>query len=153
MRCPLVTRAAARPLCCLRDIFVWLLQSYFREMYDKAMDGATNILLKRSSPSRLAFLSDWDGSRNNLKMDHLVCFAAGMLALGAHTADGTKGEANKWRDLKNGKALGYTCYQVRLVSSCARVCVVMKRAWLMIVTSLCTVRCMHAWRLALQQSM
>lgn len=58
----------------------------FREMYDKAMDGMTDILLKRSSPNKLLFVSDWDGARNNLKMDHLVCFVPGMLALGAHFA-------------------------------------------------------------------
>lgn len=84
----------------------------FREMYDKAMDGMTNILLKRSSPNKLLFVSDWDGTRNNLKMDHLVCFVPGMLALGAHSSAGTGGEANKWRDLKNAKAIAYTCYQM-----------------------------------------
>ena len=27
-------------------------------------------------------------------------------------SDGTGGEANKWRDLKNAKAIAYTCYQM-----------------------------------------
>ena len=58
----------------------------FREMYDKAMNGMTEHLLKRSSPNDLLFVSDWDGTRNTLKMDHLVCFVPGMLALGAHFA-------------------------------------------------------------------
>jgi mannosyl-oligosaccharide alpha-1,2-mannosidase len=45
-------------------------------------------------------------------MDHLACFAAGMLGLGAHTSAGTTGQANRERDLQSAKALAYTCYQM-----------------------------------------
>lgn len=38
-----------------------------------------------SSKTGLAFLSDWNGKYNNRKMDHLVCFMPGALALGAYT--------------------------------------------------------------------
>ena len=61
-------------------------EAMFRSMYDKAMNGMTDLLLKRSSPNKLLFVADYDGSRHDLKMDHLVCFVPGMLALGAHFA-------------------------------------------------------------------
>jgi hypothetical protein len=54
-------------------------------MYDKAMDGLMDILLKASSPSGMAFLSDWNGHNNARKMDHLACFMPAVLALGSHT--------------------------------------------------------------------
>jgi len=95
---------------------VWLQggkkEGMYREMYDRAMDGMTNKLLKTTTPSNLMYVSDWDGNRNVHKMDHLVCFVPGMLALGAYSSDGTRGAGNKWRDLKNAKALAYTCYQM-----------------------------------------
>ena len=70
-------------------------------------------LLKRSSPSGLAYVADWDGAATHDKMDHLVCFVPGMLALGAFTARGTPGgEAAAARDLQTAKALAYTCWQM-----------------------------------------
>jgi len=87
-------------------------ESMYRRMYDAAMDGMTNQLLKRSNPSKLAYVADWDGGGTVDKMDHLVCFVPGMLALGAYTAAGTDGEADAVRDLTNAKALAYTCWQM-----------------------------------------
>ena len=84
----------------------------YRRMYDAAMEGMTRRMLKRSSPSRLAYVADWDGSSTHDKMDHLVCFVPGMLALGAFTARGTPGEARAAQDLENAKALAYTCWQM-----------------------------------------
>lgn len=84
----------------------------YRRMYDQAMDGMTRLLLKRSRPSNLAYVADWDGGNTQDKMDHLVCFVPGMLALGAFTAAGTDGEEDAVRDLINAKALAYTCYQM-----------------------------------------
>jgi Glycosyl hydrolase family 47 len=97
-------------------IKVWLQggrkESMYRRMYDAAMNGMTSKLLKRSRPSNLLYVADWDGGSTQDKMDHLVCFVPGMLALGAFTAAGTPGEANAARDLQNAKALAYTCYQM-----------------------------------------
>lgn len=97
-------------------IKVWLqggrAESMYRRMYDAAMQGMTTRLLKRSRPSSLLYVADWDGSNTADKMDHLVCFVPGMLALGAFTAGGTAGEANAVRDLTNAKALAYTCWQM-----------------------------------------
>lgn len=87
-------------------------EGMYRHMYDAAMDGMTEILLQRSSPSRLMYVSDWNGNRNVHKMDHLVCFVPAMLALGAYNARGTDGEKNAQRDLQNAKAVMYTCWQM-----------------------------------------
>eukprot|EP00752_Nemacystus_decipiens_P015936 g14242.t1 len=92
---------------------VWLqggrTETKYREMYDRAMDGMTRKLLQKSDPSGLTYVSDWNGRGNVHKMDHLVCFVAGTLALGAQTAtDPVKAE----RDMKTAKALAYTCYQM-----------------------------------------
>jgi mannosyl-oligosaccharide alpha-1,2-mannosidase len=86
-------------------------QSY-RVMYDEAMEGMTSLLLKRTRPSNLAYVADWNGASTEDKMDHLVCFVPGMLALGAFTAAGTGGEPKAMRDLQNAKALAYTCWQM-----------------------------------------
>jgi mannosyl-oligosaccharide alpha-1,2-mannosidase len=84
----------------------------YRRMYDAAMDGLDSVLLKRSKPSGLAYVADYDGVSTQDKMDHLVCFVPGMLALGAFNAAGTPGEASALRDLTTAKALAYTCWQM-----------------------------------------
>eukprot|EP00903_Cladosiphon_okamuranus_P020635 g18945.t1 len=84
-------------------------QPEYRDMYDRAMDGMTRKLLKKSEPSGLTYVSDWNGRSNTHKMDHLVCFLAGTLALGAQT---TEDAERADRDLKTAKALAYTCYQM-----------------------------------------
>ena len=71
------------------------------------------MLYKRTRAGGLAYLADWDGHSTHDKMDHLVCFVPGMLALGAFNAAGTPGEATAARDLEMAKALMYTCWQVR----------------------------------------
>lgn len=87
-------------------------ETWLREMYDKSVDGAISILLKASSPSGLAFLSDWNGRTNNLKMDHLVCFMAGTLALGAKTDPRGPNSERAMRDLSVARALMYTCREM-----------------------------------------
>ncbi len=46
------------------------------------------------------------------KMDHLACFLGGLLALGAYTDPLGLESARAQRDLRTGKALTYTCYQM-----------------------------------------
>ena len=36
-------------------------EAWLRDMYDRAIDGVVEKLLKESSPSRLTFISDWYG--------------------------------------------------------------------------------------------
>ena len=95
---------------------VWLQggrkETWLREMYDKAMDGVMDTLLMASDPSGLAFLSDWTGRNNVRKMDHLVCFMPGILALGAYTDPNGLDSARAQRDLAVAKALMYTCREM-----------------------------------------
>eukprot|EP00611_Tribonema_gayanum_P015110 TRINITY_DN268_c0_g1_i5.p1 TRINITY_DN268_c0_g1~~TRINITY_DN268_c0_g1_i5.p1 ORF type:complete len:838 (-),score=164.59 TRINITY_DN268_c0_g1_i5:520-3033(-) len=90
---------------------VWLQggksEDAYRHAYDAAVDGMVTHLAKKTEPSGLLYFSDWDGTRNKLKMDHLACFMAGSLGLGAATSqDKERAE----RDMKLGKALAYTCH-------------------------------------------
>jgi hypothetical protein len=84
----------------------------YREMYDKAIDGMHAELLQTSTPSGLTYIADKASGRIDHKMDHLVCFMGGLLALGAYTdpagLDGTRAQ----RDLRTARALTYTCYQM-----------------------------------------
>ena len=89
-------------------------EQMYRDMYDKAMDGMHEKLLKKAEPSGLWYIgqSTYHGSSVSPKMDHLVCFMGGLLALGAYTdKDGLDSERAQ-RDLKTAKALTYSCYQM-----------------------------------------
>jgi len=95
---------------------VWLQggkkETKYRKMYDKAMDGMHSQLLFTSRPDGLTYIADKNGNNINHKMDHLACFMAGSLALGAYTHPDGLHSPNAQRDLKTGKALAYTCYQM-----------------------------------------
>ena len=95
---------------------VWLqgdrTEARYREMYDAAVDGVVRKIWKTSAPSGLSFLADLHGSRTEDKMDHLACFMAGALALGAYTDPRGRDSPRARRDLRMGQALGYTCYQM-----------------------------------------
>jgi hypothetical protein len=71
--------------------------SYFSSlfgMYLRSMAGVEGSLVREASPSRLLYIAERLGNASlEHKMDHLVCFVPGMLALGAFTARGTPGEA------------------------------------------------------------
>lgn len=87
-------------------------ETWLRDLYDRSMDGAINKLLMASSPSGLAFFSDWNGHSNFRKMDHLVCFVPGLLALGAYTDPTGIDSPRAKRDLRVAKALMYTCREM-----------------------------------------
>jgi len=87
-------------------------ETWLRDMYDKAVDGVIKVLLKASKPSGLAYISDFDGSRNHLKMDHLVCFMPGILALGAYTDPRGLDSPRAQRDLSLARGLMYTCREM-----------------------------------------
>jgi Glycosyl hydrolase family 47 len=87
-------------------------ETWLREMYDKAVDGVIDILLEASSKTGLAFLSDWTGTANVRKMDHLVCFMPGVMALGAHTDPRGPDSVRAKRDLAVAKALMHTCHEM-----------------------------------------
>jgi len=84
----------------------------FRKMYDKSIQGMHDHLLSVSSPSGLVYIADRNNGVLDKKMDHLVCFMGGLLALGAYTDPQGLQSERAQRDLKTGKALTYTCYQM-----------------------------------------
>ena len=87
-------------------------EKWLRQLYDRAMDGVVGVLLKASDLTGLAFLSDWNGHSNIRKMDHLVCFMPGALALGAYTDPAGLDSPRAKRDLAVAKALMYTCREM-----------------------------------------
>lgn len=96
--------------------------SYLREMYDEAMKGVKHRLVQKSIPKGLIFVGELPNGVDGHfypKMDHLVCFLPGTLALGA-TRGLTKQKAMEQglmtiEDLENLKLaedLAKTCYEM-----------------------------------------
>ncbi|XP_047426437.1 endoplasmic reticulum mannosyl-oligosaccharide 1,2-alpha-mannosidase isoform X1 [Mugil cephalus] len=54
------------------------------EDYLQAIEGVKKHLVRETGPSRLTFVGELSHNRFNAKMDHLVCFLPGTLALGVH---------------------------------------------------------------------
>ncbi|XP_042365344.1 endoplasmic reticulum mannosyl-oligosaccharide 1,2-alpha-mannosidase [Plectropomus leopardus] len=54
------------------------------EDYLQAVEGVKKHLVRQTGPHRLTFVGELSHNRFNPKMDHLVCFLPGTLALGAH---------------------------------------------------------------------
>ncbi|XP_076893272.1 mannosyl-oligosaccharide 1,2-alpha-mannosidase MNS3-like [Bidens hawaiensis] len=113
-------------------IKVWLQQrdsnwTYWHDMYVEAMKGVKHLLVKKSNPNGLVFVGELpsgiDGDFSP-KMDHLVCFLPGTLALGA-TKGKTKAKAKEenlltFEDLENLKLaedLAKTCFEMYAVTS------------------------------------
>ncbi|KAK6312968.1 hypothetical protein J4Q44_G00163150 [Coregonus suidteri] len=75
------------------------------EDYLQALEGVKKNLLKKSSPNRLTFVGELSHGQFSPKMDHLVCFLPGTLALGAH--HGLPAD-----HMELAKQLMETCYQM-----------------------------------------
>ncbi|KAM6975301.1 endoplasmic reticulum mannosyl-oligosaccharide 1,2-alpha-mannosidase isoform 3-T3 [Tautogolabrus adspersus] len=54
------------------------------EDYLQAIEGVKKHLVRQTGPNRLTFVGELNHNRFNPKMDHLVCFLPGTLALGVH---------------------------------------------------------------------
>ena len=87
-------------------------EDMYRSMYDDSMDGVHKLLAQKSTPSGLSYIADLNGGNLDHKMDHLVCFMGGSLALGAYTNPDGLDSPKAQRDLKLAKAVTYTCYQM-----------------------------------------
>ncbi|KAL7432933.1 hypothetical protein ACHAXM_010194 [Skeletonema potamos] len=87
-------------------------EKMYRKMWDKAMNGLHDQLVQKSKPNGLTYIADRTNGRLDHKMDHLVCFMGGSLALGAYTDPLGIDSSRAKRDLKTAKALTYTCYQM-----------------------------------------
>ncbi|KAK9064312.1 hypothetical protein SSX86_015692 [Deinandra increscens subsp. villosa] len=113
-------------------IKVWLQQrqsnwTYLHDMYVEAVKGVKHLLVRKSKPNGLVFVGELpngiDGGFSP-KMDHLVCFLPGTLALGA-TKGITKAKAMEenlltFEDLENLKLaedLAKTCFEMYAVTS------------------------------------
>ncbi|GLU13988.1 hypothetical protein SLE2022_305860 [Rubroshorea leprosula] len=116
-------------------IKVWLQQrtsqdgnfTYLYDMYQEAMKGVRHLLVQKSIPNGLVFVGELpSGPKGEFspKMDHLVCFLPGALALGA-TKGITREKAMKdnlltFEDLENLKLaedLAKTCFEMYSVTS------------------------------------
>ncbi|XP_008322499.1 endoplasmic reticulum mannosyl-oligosaccharide 1,2-alpha-mannosidase isoform X2 [Cynoglossus semilaevis] len=59
-------------------------EDHLLEDYLQAVDGVKKHLIRQTGPSKLTFVGELSHNRFNPKMDHLVCFLPGTLALGFH---------------------------------------------------------------------
>ncbi len=97
---------------------MWLLtgkkSTQLQRMYRASMDGVLNVLLQRSSESLggHVFLGDRNENGHTIdrKMDHLVCFVPGMLALGVAEGIVPRESAEAERHLQAAKDIMRTCY-------------------------------------------
>ncbi len=71
----------------------------------ESVEGVQEHLLSYSEPSKLPFIGERKGSRFSPKMDHLVCYYPGLLALG--TLHGLP-----LQHLQLAEELLYTCWQM-----------------------------------------
>ncbi|XP_002519694.2 mannosyl-oligosaccharide 1,2-alpha-mannosidase MNS3 [Ricinus communis] len=116
-------------------IKVWLQQgtsrdtnfTYLHNMYEEAMKGVRHLLVQKSLPNGLVFVGELPYGPNGSfspKMDHLVCFLPGTLALGA-TKGISKEKAMKdnllkfedFENLKLAEDLAKTCFEMYSVTS------------------------------------
>lgn len=92
----------------------------YKDMYDEAVSGIKEHLVRQSYPGKLKFIGELEhgiGGALSTKMDHLVCFVGGMLAVGA--TNGTtidKARKQSWTtvresDFRLGLEITRTCYE------------------------------------------
>ncbi|CAI5758781.1 unnamed protein product [Candida verbasci] len=97
-------------------------ESIYWQMYKESVNGVKKHLLGKSEPNKLTFVGELNqGIKGELsnKMDHLVCFYGGLLALGATKGLPLKEARNSpnWNknnedDFELGESLTYTCYKM-----------------------------------------
>nr|CAB3463532.1 unnamed protein product [Digitaria exilis] len=109
---------------------VWIQQEEYRnsslkylyEMYTEAMKGVKHLLVRKTVPNELVFVGELPFGRNgdfSPKMDHLVCFLPGTLALGA-----TKGITKK-KALESNSLTDDDIENLQLAEDLAKTCVEM----------------------------
>lgn len=92
------------------------------KMYKESVEGVKKHMVGKSKPNGLTFVGELEkgiGGPLSPKMDHLVCFYGGLLALGATNGLTLKEarklpywDADKEADFKLGEELTYTCYKM-----------------------------------------
>jgi len=79
----------------------------YQHMYEEAMDAVISELVRQSTPSNLTYIAESVNGGLVHKMDHLVCFAGAMFALGAyHNATDRVAE-----HMRLGKEITRTCHE------------------------------------------
>lgn len=91
----------------------WLLtnktEPVYRERYLQAMDGViTKLIANTNGAKRWTFVAELSGGSQIPKMDHLVCFLPGLLALGV-MSDAVTSEAMREQHTQLAKDLTETC--------------------------------------------
>lgn len=91
------------------------------KMYRESVDGVKKHMVRKSKPNGLTFIGELPrgiGGNFSPKMDHLVCFYGGLLALGAtngltleEARRSPLWDADKELDFKLGEELTYSCYR------------------------------------------
>ncbi|KAF8543559.1 glycoside hydrolase [Trichophaea hybrida] len=100
-------------------------EDVYKDMYNEAISGMKKHLIQKSHPSHLTYVAELPsgvGGKISPKMDHLVCFVPGMLALGAtmgspverarKAARGTGWGTQQEADFHLARELMHTCYQM-----------------------------------------
>lgn len=92
------------------------------DMYRESVDGVKKHMVSKSYPNKLTFIGELEhgiGGGLSPKMDHLVCFYGGLLAVGATNgltyAEAKKlptWDADKESDFRLGEELTYSCYKM-----------------------------------------
>jgi len=82
------------------------------DMYEKALNGIIDKLVVKSNKSGLVYIQEIRGDMPVNKMEHLVCFAGGMFALGAFQRKRLRGTYENYnRDMQLAKDFTKTCYE------------------------------------------
>lgn len=93
---------------------MWILKGkkddMYRRMYLESIQAMMDKLLVKSNEG-LWYIAEMRGNGLDHKMDHLTCFAPGMLALGAHHKVSKDDEVNK-KHLKVAEDVAETCVQM-----------------------------------------
>ncbi|KAF9958605.1 mannosyl-oligosaccharide alpha-1,2-mannosidase, partial [Mortierella alpina] len=99
-------------------------EQVYKDMYDHAMGGVKKHLLGRTIPNNLLFvgeISKYEPKNLSPKMDHLVCFLGGTMALGSTEGrslnDGRQSPRTRLsivqeQDFKIGEELTESCYEM-----------------------------------------
>ncbi|KAI5955594.1 MNS1 [Candida jiufengensis] len=97
-------------------------EQIYYDLYKESVEGVKKHLKGKSYPNELTFIGELERGINgplSNKMDHLVCFYGGLLALGATNGLTLKeAKEQKWwnenreSDFKFGEELTYTCYKM-----------------------------------------
>eukprot|EP01112_Ceratiomyxa_fruticulosa_P004351 TRINITY_DN1486_c0_g2_i10.p1 TRINITY_DN1486_c0_g2~~TRINITY_DN1486_c0_g2_i10.p1 ORF type:complete len:541 (-),score=118.09 TRINITY_DN1486_c0_g2_i10:163-1785(-) len=94
---------------------VWLLtgkkEKLFQQMYLDTTKAIQDKLIKYSTPSNLMYIAELEGGTID-KMDHLVCFAGGMFALGAHHKIMGDNVELQNEHMRIGKEITKTCHEM-----------------------------------------